>query len=375
MKLCKLLILTLLLFLLGGCSLYEGTYVSVEPHQKQSDSTHAEAIPADNYTQLVDALEEIVESGQPTGVINITNYNFDVAERNMSTAIRLIQEVFPIGAYAVEEITYEIGTNTGRPAIAVEIEYRHSYIEIQKIQKVRTMDDAIRAVGESLREFSTALVMQIDDYKETDFIQTVQQFAAKHPELVIEVPQVVANVYGGSISKVVELTFTYQNDRDALRMMQSQVEPVFNSAVLYVSGEGAARQKYEQLYGFLMERFDYTVETSITPSYSLLRHGVGDSRAFAQVYSSMCRQAGLECQTVTGTRNGEPWTWNIIKSDENYYHVDLLRCHSIGGFMEFTDADMVGYVWDYSAHPATYPGAPKTQEPAIPEDTASLSDG
>ena len=337
MKICRILIMAILCLLLSGCSLYEGNYVSVEPHQKQSSNTHTEAIPADNYTQLVDVLESMVESGVPSGVINITNYNFDAAERNMTAAIRLIRELFPIGAYAVEDITYEIGTNTGRPAIAVEITYRHSSIEIQKIRKLRTMDDANRAIGEALRDFDTALVMRIDEYVETDFIQTVQHYASRYPELVMEIPQVVVNVYGGSDSKVVEITFTYQSDRDALRMMRAQVEPVFNSAVLYVSGEGAARQKYEQLYGFLMERFDYTVETSITPAYSLLRHGVGDSRAFAQVYSAMCRQAGLDCQMVTGTRNGEPWTWNIIHSDENYYHVDLLRCHNIGGFMEFTD--------------------------------------
>ena len=44
-----------------------------------------------------------------------------------------------------------------------------------------------------------------------------------------------------------------------------------------------------------MERYDYRIETSITPAYSLLRHGVGDSRAFAVVYAAMCQQAGLEC--------------------------------------------------------------------------------
>ena len=72
------------------------------------------------------------------------------------------------------------------------------------------------------------------------------------------------------------------------------MKPVFESAVLYVSGDGAEKQKFSQLYAFLMERFDYKVETSITPAYSLLRHGVGDSRAFATVYAAMCRLAGLE---------------------------------------------------------------------------------
>jgi len=117
-------------------------------------------------------------------------------------------------------------------------------------------------------------------------------------------------------NKDMELTFTYQTSRDALRQMQSQVKPVFDAASLYVSGDGEDRQKLSQLYAFLMERFDYKIETSITPAYSLLRHGVGDSRAFATVYAAMCRLAGLECMTVTGTHAGDPWTWNIVLDEK-----------------------------------------------------------
>ena len=148
--------------------------------------------------------------------------------------------------------------------------------------------------------------------------------------------------------------------------MQSQVKPVFDSAALYVCGEGSENQKFSQLYAFLMERFDYKVETSITPSYSLLRHGVGDSRAFATVYAAMCRAAGLECIVVTGTRSGEPWSWNIICEDGYYWHVDLLHSNEGGRFRKVLDADMEGYVWDYSAYPLC-DNAPVMDE-TVPEE-------
>ena len=115
-----------------------------------------------------------------------------------------------------------------------------------------------------------------------------------------------------------------------------------------------------------MERFDYKVETSITPSYSLLRHGVGDSRAFATVYAAMCRAANLECIVVTGTRSGEPWSWNMICEDGYYWHVDLLNSNEKGKFEKKLDADMEGYVWDYSAYPLC-DNAPVTDE-KIPEE-------
>ena len=137
---------------------------------------------------------------------------------------------------------------------------------------------------------------------------------------------------------------------------------------------GSLSAGVSMLYAFLMERFEYKQETSITPAYSLLRHGTGDSRAFAQVYAAMCRDAGLTCMTVTGTRDGEPWTWNILLDGEEYYHVDLLRCSENGRYREQTDAEMEGYVWDYSEYPACT-GSPVTAETTAPETQPTENDG
>ena len=114
-----------------------------------------------------------------------------------------------------------------------------------------------------------------------------------------------------------------------------------------------------------MERTDYQLETSITPAYSLLRHGVGDSKAFAMIYSAMCREAGLECRVVTGSRDGEPWVWNLICTDGVYYHVDLLRSLSAGRLQRMTEEDMRGYVWGYTAYPDAGPAY--QEEPTQPE--------
>ena len=210
----------------------------------------------------------------------------------------------------------------------------------------------------------------VDEYEIRDFTQFVQDYAEENPQTVMEIPQVSQSSYGTGRDRVLELIFTYQTSRDSLRRMQTQVQPVFDAATLYVSGEGEDIQKFSQLYGFLMERFEYKVETSITPAYSLLRHGVGDSRAFATVYASMCRSAGLECMTITGTRSGEPWTWNIVLDNGGYYHVDLLRSNAKGQFGEYTDAEMGNYVWDYSGYPACL-GVEEEEpatEPTIPEE-------
>ena len=192
----------------------------------------------------------------------------------------------------------------------------------------------------------------MQDYREQDFTQVVTDFALQYPEQVMETPHVTENVYPDHGSaRVVELKFHYQNSREVIREMQEKVEPIFTAAALHASGGYDDRAKYTRLYALLMESFEsYTLETSITPAYSLLVHGVGDSAAFASVYAAMCRQAGLDCQVISGTKNGDAWCWNLIRVDGELRHVDLLEASAQGGFICHENRQMEGYVWDYSAY-------------------------
>ncbi len=355
--------------LLCGCGWTEGSYVSVTPHQQQEGHFPVQALAARNARELQTVLEGMIDSGTESAVINVAEYDRDVQE-DLDRMVPQLRSSHALAAYAVENIVCEVGANTGKPAVAVQIAYRRSALEIQRIRRAVDMTAAGRLITAALDGCQAGQVLLVEDYREQDLSQLVQDHAQAHPETVMEVPQVGVSVYGTGKQRVVEVTFGYQNSREALRQMQNLVAPVFDSAVLYVSGEGSAMQKLGQLYGFLMERFSYSLRTSITPGYSLLCHGVGDSRAFAEVYAAMCRQAGLECLIVTGTRQGEPWTWNMIRGEEQYYHLDLLRCSQLGGFRTFTDGEMTDYVWDYSAYPVsavpyTPPTEPEETEPEL----------
>lgn len=355
------------LLALSGCSWLDGSYVHLTPHRAQTDSFSEEGLTAKNEAEFRRILEKMVSSGQESAVIYAADLEMDEIDRIMRRAETYILESYPIGAYAVEEISFELGIGGGKTAVAVKAAYHHTAAEIQRIPRLKDMEEAAAAVEESLRDCDPRTVFFVESYQEADLSQLVQNLAQTYPEAVMETPRVEENVFGRGASRVVELLYTYENSRDALRQMQTQVKPVFDSAVLYVSGEGSDNQKFGQLYGFLMERYDYQVETSITPAYSLLRHGVGDSRAFATVYAAMCRMAGLNCQIVTGTRQGEPWVWNMVFDEEQPYHVDLLACSQLGGYRELTDGEMTGYVWDYSAYPESNP------KPVPPEEADAQS--
>lgn len=350
MKRFLILVLTLSL-ILSGCSWLDGEYHSVKPHSAEGNKLSDDVIVASDYNQLRDALVEMVNSGKQQSTIYITGFSLNDVEQYMRTAIMYVKESCAVGAYSVEDITFESGNSGGSAAIAVDVTYIHGRQEILRIKNAKDMEAVKNLIAFAVNNCDTSVVIKVDQYEDLDVELFVQEYANMNPHLCMEVPQVAATIYPDrGEERIFEIAFTYSTSRDALRIMQNMVSPIFSAAELYVQGSESDKQKYEQLYSFLMERFDYSIETSITPTYTLLRYGVGDSKAFASVYSIMCQNADLPCSVVQGTRDGEAYYWNLIRYDDLDYHVDLLSSNELGEFTVMLPEEMTGYVWDYSLY-------------------------
>ena len=354
--------------LLCGCSWMDGSYLSITPHRDQSIESQSNDRAATNYLQLRTALEDMIDAGVENAVINVAGYRQDLLNDGIANAAQYTATRYPLGAWAVDEISYEIGTGGGQPAISVSISYIHGRSEIRMIKKAEGMEEAKTLIIDALENCDDSVIILVSDYEAIDFVQLVEDHLLENPNVVMEMPKVAVGIYpdAGS-SRILEVKFTYETSRESLRQMQQQVRRVFASAALYVNSDATEAQKFAQLYTFLMERSEYDVQTSITPAYSLLTHGVGDSEAFATVYAAMCRQAGLECQMVSGTKDGQSWHWNIIRENGVYYHVDLLQCSEEGKFQRLPDKEMVDYVWDYSAYERTVEEIPDETTPTEAE--------
>lgn len=349
-KICAIACILSCIFL-SGCGFWmDGERLSVEPYEPAGYGDSKKTVKVSTYAQMRNAVLEMVENGTPSGLLDTSDFTGGSVDVEMSTVVRYVQNTDPLGAYVVEDIDYEVGTFSGSRAVSVNIRYRFDRAHILQIRQADGMEAAYQEVGAALESLSSSVVLYITGYEEKDFGQWSRDLTAQRAGRIMEAPAVTVAVYPQKgANRIVELNFTYQNSKEALQQMQQQVDPVFTSAELYVRNASRAQEKYEQLYVFLMERADYTIETSITPAYSLLIHGVGDHRAFANVYSALCHKAGLDCYTITGTRDGEPWIWNVINYQGRYYHLDLLRSLENGDFTPRTETEMSGYVWDYSA--------------------------
>ncbi len=365
MKRIIVLLLAICIFFSGCGALTDGEHIWTQVHSIPKAPSSNLNITAQSYDQLYQALVDMVAVGATQATISVERYDRSAIETDAQTAVDAVRQQDPIAAYAVAHIEYTLGTTGGETVLAVQILYQHDYAQIRKIIHVADTEAAREEICAALVACEPGIVLLMEQYEQRDLAQMVEDYAREYPELVMETPQVAVNVYPEEgQSRVVELKFTYQTSRDTLKNMQSQVENLFKSARFFTSGYHTERRRFMRLYTWLMETNEYTIQTSITPAYSLLLYGTGDSRAFATVYASLCRQMELECMTVSGTKNGESWYWNLICINDVYYHLDLLECSSNSGFALCTDGQMEGYVWDYNAYPVSPDPEPEPTEPA-----------
>ena len=354
MKRTVLVALLALCLLLSGCNSWlDGSYASVNPHAAQQAQIGQGMVTVSTVQESIAFLTDMTESGREYAVFALDPAEAAKVLAEMDTAIAYVQENTPIAAFTVESISYEVGSTAGVQAVGVTVSYNTNRMAIKTMRQANNSEMARDLITEALAQCKDRIVIQVDSYTQLDFDKHIRKFIAQRPDAVMETPQVSIRIYPetGTVC-VLDVRFSYQNQLESLRSMQNYVQPVFAAAELNVRGEDVESIKFSRLYSFLMERNDYRLGVSNTPAYSLLRHGVGDSVAFARVYAAMCQRADLECYVVTGTRNGETWSWNIIRDGDRYYHLDLLRADALGGFQLWADSEMQGYVWDYSAYPA-----------------------
>ena len=351
-------ILSLLLclaVLLSGCgSLLESEYISVTPHTEQHQTEDDEDIlTAENYLSLENAILSFVENGVTDGVIRIYDYSGNL-ESDLEKATYTISTNDPLGAYAVDTITYDCSLIVSYYEIHIRTEFRRSLEQIQAIQPVANGNALETQIAESMSNYDSALTVRISYYNGQDAAQIAEDYYRAHPATAMEMPHVTVNIYpDGGYVRIIEILFDYSLEAEELLSRQDAVETSARAAQEYIRYRETETDKLQLLYTYLQERFTYTTGTTTTPVYSFLCEGIVDSVGSARSLQALCDEAGLECYTVEGSHLGEPYTWNIVCVDGVYCHTDLFRSLISGNdsLTLFKDASMGNYTWDAAMYP------------------------
>ncbi|MBQ3216511.1 MAG: transglutaminase domain-containing protein, partial [Oscillospiraceae bacterium] len=333
MKKIAALFLLLALFLgLAACDrLVMDDYYLSSPHSEQpsqQQEPQQEDVPptVTNRTELRGAMLSFIRDWTEQGTILISRYSGNVSE-DLQETLDYVTREDPMGAYAVDYMDAEFDGTNQNGSISVNIVFRRSAAEMDAIITVNGNSVAYAKIQQALIAYDSSLTLRIRNYQPTDFEAYIQKYCIEHPETIIALPVLSAEVYPSEgETRILELHFSYPVPRDEMRMMQTSVSTILSSATSYIRSGQTDLERAELLYRFLTTRFDYSLSETVPtmPAYSLLCEGIAHGLSFASVFYAQCESVDIDCIIVSGQKDGQEHYWNLLRIEEEYYHVDLM---------------------------------------------------
>ena len=346
------LTLALTLALTGCTSLLEREYFDISRYEPVSVGENSlSALRVETYQGLVNAILYLVSEGAEQGVLNLHNYNRDVAD-DLARACREVVQEDPLGAYAVDYIRHDFSRIVSYYEVNIYISYRRTPEQIDSIVRV-TGSSAIRqALSQTLSTFSPETVLRVSYFSEDEdyILNLANQAYYDAPATAMGMPEIAVSVYPATgYQKIVEVTLNYPDSPAVLRRRSQELNslsPEFGSTP-------------EELYTALQESLTVDMRSGGNTAHAALIGGTANSEGAALAYKLLCDHAGLSCTVVRGQLDGQPHFWNIVSLDGVYCHLDLSF-----GLFALTDAELTeagAYQWDLAEYPSCAPVPVETE--------------
>ena len=120
----------------------------------------------------------------------------------------------------------------------------------------------------------------------------------------------------------IQYTMSYHSDAEQEAKLTAAVAEAM--AKLQLNGLSEAK-KITKIHDYICNRVDYeynSKEEQIYTAYGALCTGKAVCQGYAVLFYRLCKEAGLSVRIISGTGNGGPHAWNIVRIGSKYYNVD-----------------------------------------------------
>ena len=163
-------VLLIVVLLLSGCgSFLHREYSVVEPHSSSYyEDTKRGVLRAESYQDVVNDLLVLIGQQEKAGEIWLYNVETGMsAEELVAAACREVQQETPLGAYAVEYLTYTIDTSPrSYDAITMTIGYRRSEEQINGMVHTTNISALYDLLSAATGNGAAELVVEIAYFEE-----------------------------------------------------------------------------------------------------------------------------------------------------------------------------------------------------------------
>lgn len=148
------------------------------------------------------------------------------------------------------------------------------------------------------------------------------------------------------------LKVSYLTTKEQEEYIDSELERITKSLV---NTNMSTLEKVNIINEYIMDRYEYDYTKKSISVYSALTTSVAVCQGYSMTAYKMLNYAGIENRIIVGTLKGESHSWNEVKIDDKWYHLDITNNDSKEKNKYFLVSDEVlisyGYYWDIYKYP------------------------
>lgn len=363
-RICTVAVVIALVLSMSACgSIFDADYSYSQPYTEGlQDDSALTGIDIKNYAQLKNVLNSMVLGMTSGGELRFNNYDGSVSD-DIAAACYEIKSQTPMGAYAVDSLTYNLSRIVSYYTAEVSIVYRRSRDEMSAVDTVNGVSALRSFVRDRICEYSAGFTFRIYSsiVNEQYLEKLIEDIYFSEPFMPMPEPEVsIEGFPNEGVNRIYQVGLTYDGDAELFaerkEVLAERAETICESIEEGDAKAGAIALRCAEYIDSQCMQIEAD-STQGDTAYDVIVDGQGNSKGIALAYMSLCSNLGIECVTVRGslgTLGTEPHYWNIITIDGDHYHVDVSRMRSAGGENAFliSDEDAWGtYMWDHENYP------------------------
>ena len=329
-------IFVLTCLLLCSCSLYNKEYRSVEDYEIPSQTTgtaSSESVNVSNITQLRSALIRMIYSSASEGRITFaSDYNGDVAS-DIESACWQVRTQDAVSAYCVRNISYELDKIVSYYEAALDISYYESAMPADEIVMKQYAAGIEELLLAAMQENDARLVICVNNSSLTksSLESMITDVYRNNPAAIVTEPDANVLMYSGSgKQRLYEINFDYKLETDEILRRRSLLMNLDISENIGLEEDDSDAVKAYRICKYFVDSGSIVSDSGADTVYdAIIRFNAGDE-GYALAFEELCRQVGIECDTVYGQKGGRQYCWNIANIEGDYYHIDVCDCITSG---------------------------------------------
>lgn len=358
-KLCAILLCLAVVLAMSACaSLFEDEYYYSESYADLSGEYEGSDQEIRNYSMLKSAILALVEQGEESASFRFGSYSGSLIDDLAAACVEVKNET-PIGAYAVEDISYDTSRIVSYYTAEISISYTRSAEEIARVEHVSGLGEFGSHILNVMDSYASLTVLNVysSAVNEEYIRQLIHGYYYADPFLTVIEPEVGVAAYPDSgAERIYEISFKYGLSAERLGEMESQLRARVEAMCSDIGGEDGlvmALRCAQSLSGMASGEAQCSYPDT---AYGALIEGSVQPLGLALAYKALCDELGIECVVVSGELNDGgviDHAWNIIGLDGDYYHVDISRFggNPAASFL-LADEDIWGeYFWNQEDYP------------------------